>query len=143
MHYFAFCKSESIKAFYKHLIKKESFGIDFNRKDREENTPMAISIMNENVEFTKVLMKHQSSLEDLNGDGRNALHLCSLVDNVEIALLVVKKDAKLLNIHDNFNTYPHHLAVEKGNRKILDFYLQQKDLNILSLNGEMINAIGR
>ena len=88
-------------------------------------------------------MDHKASLEDLSADKQNALHLCSMKNNCDIASLVVQEDHSLLNKADLHGNFPHHIAVDHNNREILEFYLQQKQTDISTLNSENLNVIGQ
>ena len=90
------------------------------------NAPLAI--LNGNSDFCNKLISFGASLNDLTEDKSNALHLCSKVNNHELASHIIEKDSGLLHMSNNDNDLPHHLAVEFNHEEMLDFYLRQKEV---------------
>ena len=90
------------------------------------NAPLAI--LNGNSDFSKKLICFGALLKDLTENNSNALHLCNKVNNHDLASHIIEKDSGLLNMPNNDNDLPHHLAVEFNHEEMLNFYLHQKEV---------------
>ena len=126
---------------YLHLIPIEKGIINLNRKDSNEDTPLAISIKSKTYPFSQLMMKRGASLKNLDKDGSTIFHLCSRNDNLEVAEMVPENKKDLMNIEDGLGNFPFHLAVERNHQRMLNYFLHQNQLDILTCNASGLNGL--
>lgn len=101
------------------LVKKFiEFGASSNRNKIDGNTPMLISVINENEDLVNHFLEQGYNVDSVNNEGNTALHLAVISRNIKIINLI-------LNKNPDFN------ALNNNNEKAIDLTDDPEIINLL------------
>lgn len=119
------------------LVLLKQAGLDFN-KDKtcsllsKAGTPLTIAIEDGHEEGVRSLLKHQADV-NRTAHGRTPLQIAAQCKNVSIATILLDAKAAVDYVEDHFPEWPCkiaptplHIAVNEGQRKMIDLLLEQK-----------------
>ena len=109
------------------LIKGEPL---IDARNAESLTPLALCIANKQERILNFLLTHKPSLTALSDSGNSILHYVATAGDEAISEIIFSKilnspanTQKLFNIPNQDGCIPLHLAVEKGNVKLSEMFL--------------------
>lgn len=100
---------------------------DINGKPKSGYTPLMTAVKNNNMEITKMLIEKGADVNDITINSReSAIFFAVNNDNIEIVKLLISKGADV-NMVNAYAQTPLTIAVEKGNKKMINLLLGVKE----------------
>jgi ankyrin repeat protein len=117
---------------FDHLITLD--GIDLNREDSKDNTPVIAAIQRKNIHALQNLIARGAQLNVLNSANQTPLVVAIEVQNESAVALIVNNPATDLNAEDLSEDTPLHKAVAMGNENIFNMLLEAGRPERLNIN---------
>jgi len=133
------------------LIKKEKWNeamknfdnnnLDINIRDKYNNYLIQYIIMNNKLDFLKLILKRNPKIDIIDNDGKNLLYIPIKFDYYEIVNEILKFNKNniglsIIDFQDKFKNIPLHYAIKYKNIKIIDLLLNyNSDKFIKDING--------
>lgn len=100
---------------------------DINGKPKSGYSPLMTAVKNNNMEITKMLLEKGANVNDITVNSReSAIFFAVHNDNIEIVKLLISKGADV-NMVNGYAQTPLTIAVEKGNKKMINLLLGVKE----------------
>ncbi|GAB1401676.1 hypothetical protein MASR1M68_05870 [Elusimicrobiota bacterium] len=100
---------------------------DINSNPKHGATPLISAVKKNNIEIAKMLIEKGADVNAVGGsEKKTAIFFAVSDDNVEMAKMLISKGADL-NVTDDYYRTPLNIAVEKGNKKMINLLLGVKE----------------
>ena len=100
---------------------------DINSNPKHGVTPLISAVKKNNIEIAKMLIENGADVNAVGGsEKKTAIFFAVSDDNVEMAKMLISKGADL-NVTDAYYQTPLNIAVEKGNKKMINLLLGVKE----------------
>ncbi|MDD3065529.1 MAG: ankyrin repeat domain-containing protein [Endomicrobiaceae bacterium] len=100
---------------------------DINSNPKHGVTPLISAVKKNNIEIAKMLIENGADVNAVGGsEKKTAIFFAVSDDNVEMAKMLISKGANL-NVTDAYHETPLNIAVEKGNKKMINLLLGVKE----------------
>lgn len=117
----------------KYLIGK---GLDINKEDHKNRTPLQIACFNGNLQIAKYLIENGADINKEDFKNRTPLYLATLIEHSDIVKLLIKNGADVNKASVNQET-PLYEAAFFGNFKLVKLLIKNgADLNKTNINHE-------
>lgn len=115
-------------------------GIDLDREDSKDNTPVITAIQSKNTPALQKLIARGAQLNILNSAEQTPLVVAIEVQNEPAVALLVNNPATDLNAYDLSDDTPLHKAIAVGNETIFNLLLQAVPPGRLNINAAGIDG---
>lgn len=100
---------------------------DINSNPKHGVTPLISAVKKNNIEIAKMLIEKGADVNAVGGsEKKTAIFFAVSDDNVEMVKMLISKGADL-NVTDAYYQTPLNIAVEKGNKKMINLLLGVKE----------------
>ncbi|MDD5020812.1 MAG: ankyrin repeat domain-containing protein [Endomicrobiaceae bacterium] len=100
---------------------------DINANPKHGSTPLISAVKKNNIEIAKMLIENGADINAVGGsEKKTAIFFAVSNDNVEMVKMLISKGANL-NVTDDYYETPLNIAVEKGNKKMINLLLGVKE----------------
>lgn len=100
---------------------------DININPKHGVTPLISAVKKNNIEIAKMLIEKGADVNAVGGsEKKTAIFFAVSNDNVEMVKMLISKGADL-NVTDDYYETPLNIAVEKGNKKMINLLLGVKE----------------
>ena len=102
-----------------------------DKKDVQSDTMLSLAVKYKFTDLAVKLVKFGCALQNVDHDGSNVLHLCSKENNTSLAdtTLSLEKNQEIMNEFDKNGDTPLHVALSLNHQEMVDFLIEQKDIN--------------
>ena len=99
----------------------------YSQRDKNDNTPLHLATMIENVPLLQLIAKSKCDATAVNNDGDTALHIACKTGNPKLIKVVFNLNSDAQMISNMNGDTPIHIACRLGNKLLLDM-LQKSDM---------------
>lgn len=104
----------------KRLIRDNRKNIDYRIRDSESKTLLMYAVFNGDTEIIKDIAKYGNQLDEVDNNGRTALHWAVYYNQYDAVVTLIKLGAKDY-IKDNYSLKPIDIAQYEGYEKIYEY----------------------
>ena len=104
----------------KRLIRDNRKNIDYKIRDSESKTLLMYAVFNGDTEIIKDIAKYGNQLDEVDNNGRTALHWAVYYNQYDAVVTLIKLGAKDY-IKDNYSLTPIDIAQYEGYEKIYEY----------------------
>ncbi|MEI0603013.1 ankyrin repeat domain-containing protein [Brachyspira alvinipulli] len=104
----------------KRLIRDNRNNIDYKIRDNDSKTLLMYAVFNGDKEIIKEIASHSDNIDDIDNNGRTALHWAVYYNKYDAVAALIELGAKT-NIKDDYSLTPLDIAQYEGYKDIYEY----------------------